>query len=129
MNSWNLQRAIYNELISDAPLMAMVEGVFDHVDQGQSYPYIVIGEGTNVDFDDDLELGNEATINIHIWSQYKGRMETKQIMDEIYQVLHRADLVIDGSRCVKCDFEFGDSFMDPDGETRHGVMRFRLIYL
>ena len=73
--------------------------------------------------------GNEITINIHVWSQYKGSKETKQIMDKIHDLLHNSNLNVTGHNLINLRFEFSDIMRDPDGITRHGVMRFRAIIL
>ena len=48
-------------------------------------------------------------------------------MRTIYEALHRAEIAIIGGQLVECMAEFQESFVDPDGLTRHGVIRFRLI--
>ena len=110
------------------PLMAAVTGVYDHVDQGSAFPYVVIGEDSAAEFDTDTEIGAESSITIHTWSRYKGRQETKEIQQMIYDILHRAELTITDAKFYGLDWQFSDSFLEPDGETRHGVMRFRLLY-
>ena len=69
------------------------------------------------------------TINIHIWSQYKGSKECKQIMDKVHDLLHDSSLSVTGFNLINLRFEFSDIMIDPDGVTRHGVMRFRAIIL
>jgi hypothetical protein len=48
-------------------------------------------------------------------------------MRTLYEALHRQELSIIGGALVECMAEFQESFLDPDGLTRHGVIRFRLI--
>ena len=62
----------------------MVSGVFDHVPEGQAFPYVTIGESTAADFSTKTEAGQEHTITIHAWSRERGRKETKQILARIY---------------------------------------------
>jgi hypothetical protein len=123
-----LQRAVYQALTADPTLMAMVTGVHDHVDQGSAYPYIVIGEDGAAEWDTDTEQGAESLLTIHTWSREKGRMQCKEIQEAIYEILHRKNLTINNAVFYSCFWEFSDSFVDPDGETRHGVMRFRVRY-
>ena len=122
------QRAIYQALTADATLTGMITGVYDHVDQGTAYPYVVIGEDGASEWDTDTEQGAESILTIHSWSREKGRMQTKDIQQAIYEVLHRAELTIMDAIFYSIFWEFSDSFLEPDGETRHGVMRFRLRY-
>jgi len=123
-----VQRAIYQALTADPTLMGMVTGVHDHVDQGSAYPYVVIGEDSAIEWDTDTEQGAESLLTIHSWSREKGRMQTKEIQEAIYEILHRKELTINNAVFYSLFWEFSDSFVDPDGETRHGVMRFRLRY-
>jgi hypothetical protein len=121
------QKAIYDAL-TGSPVAALVTGIYDHVDQGTAFPYVVIGEDAAGEFDTDTEQGDESLITIHSWSREKGRLQTKEIQEAIYEVLHRQDLTIQDAIFHSMFWEFSDSFLDPDGETRHGVMRFRLRY-
>lgn len=90
------------------------------------FPYVVIGNDTAIAWDTDDTLGKELTLTIHIWSRSPGQRETKIIMGEVYDELHRATISKSGYNVVDCLCEFTESMVDPDGETRHGVMRFRL---
>lgn len=127
MNQWPIQVAIFDILSNDADITARVEGVFDHVPQGTAYPYIVIGDDTGLQWDTDDSLGTEATLTLHVWSEGAGRKETKEIMQLIYDALHRVDIQVDGLHTVLCQWEFSETLLDADGVRRHGVMRFRLI--
>ena len=123
-----LQRTIYQELTADTTLMSRITGVFDHVDQGTQYPYVVIGEDAANEWDTDTERGAESVLTIHTWSQERGRLETKEIQELIYEILHRKHLTMNDAIFYSIFWEFSDSFLDPDGQTRHGVMRFRVRY-
>lgn len=137
-----IQKAVYGALIADAGLAMVLAGnmeddelpaVYDHVPQAKDsgsdmlFPYVVIGDDTALDWDTDTSVGKEATITIHSWSRYRGRLEIKQIQGEIYRVLHLSNLMIEGYDLVLCFSEYSECLLDPDGLTRHGVQRFRLI--
>lgn len=119
----NIQMAVYQALthISDMP------PVYDDVPQNAAFPYIVIGDDTSIAFDDDCGTGFESTITLHVWSIYSGRKEVKDIMGAIYTCLHRQKLNITGGYAVTMNFEYQDTLLDPDGVTRHGIIRFRLL--
>jgi len=127
MNSVQIQQAVRDELLSSSAVVNLVTGIFDEVPQGQAYPYIVVGEDTAIEWDKDLQLGVEATLTLHAWGRKAGRKEVKTIMDAMYDSLHRAELVITGLHSVLCIWEFGETFLDPDGITRHGVARYRIV--
>lgn len=90
------------------------------------FPYAVIGHDTLAPFDTDDKTGASATVTIHVWSRAAGFKECKGIMGEIYARLHRAVLTKTGVTVVDSLWEFSDAFIDVDGETRHGVTRYRL---
>jgi len=125
-----LQTAIYSTLSNDNNLTSTLgTGVFDEVTEGATYPFVALGEETAIDYGTKDLVGGETTINIHIWSQYKGSKETKNIMDRIHDLLHDSDISVSGFNLINLRFEYSDIMRDPDGVTRHGVMRFRAIIL
>ena len=125
-----LQSTIYSTLNNDNTLTSTLgAGVFDEVTEGTTYPFVAIGEDTVTDFGTKTEDGGQFTINIHVWSQYTGSKETKNIMDRIHDLLHDSNLSVTGFNLVNLRIEFSDILRDPDGITRHGVMRFRAIIL
>lgn len=123
-----LQEAVFHRLSTYAPLTALVAGVHDHVPQDAAFPYCVIGEESATQWDTDTELGFDATFNVHTWSRYRGRLQAKQIMDRVYQALHRYELPVADAHVVTVEFDFADTLLDPDGLTRHGVQRFRVLF-
>lgn len=91
-----------------------------------NFPYVVIGNDTAVAWDTDDTLGKDITLTLHVWSRSGGFKETKDILGEIYTLLHRAELTKSGYNIVDCLCEFSEAFVDADGETRHGVARYRM---
>lgn len=130
LGQFALQSAIFTKLNSDSNLTnSLGATVVDEFLLGDTYPAVVIGEDTTIDYSTKDLDGGETTINIHVWSQYKGSKETKNIMDRIHTLLHDVSLSVTGFNLINLRFEFSDIMIDPDGVTRHGVMRFRAIIL
>lgn len=127
LHSVELQKTIYTALNSDATLSAMITGVYDDVPEGSTYPYVVIGEQTAVNFGSKTLDGLEHTLTVHVWSQYRGRKEAKEIMERIYNILHESNLSVTGANLVNLRQEFETTLVDSDGITRHGIMRFRAV--
>ncbi|MBY6265571.1 DUF3168 domain-containing protein [Azospirillum sp. 412522] len=104
--------------------------VLDDVPQGQAFPYVVIGEDVVTDWpmlgDDEAE---EIDLTLHVWSRYAGRKEAKTLMAAIRTALHQQPLQVDGQQLVTLRFAFETLFIEPDGLTRHGVIRFRALCL
>lgn len=124
-----LQSSIYTALNVSAITSTLACGVYDEVIEGNSYPFITLGEETAIDYSTNNLVGAETTINIHIWSRYKGSKQTKEIMDKVHDLLHDVSLSVSGVNLINLRFEYSDIMRDPDGITRHGVMRFRAITL
>lgn len=139
---YEIQKSIYAKLRADANLYillardvqdksksAIYDNVPEAVDSGSDnvFPYITIGDDTAIDWDTDNSQGKEATLTIHSWSRYRGRKEVKEIQGAIYNALHLSNLIITGYHSVLMVSEYSETLVDPDGLTRHGVQRFRLI--
>lgn len=122
-----LQAAIYEALTADVSLMEKITGVFDSVPESTGFPYITIGEGTMSDLGAHTFDGAETNITIHTWARGRGRKQTKEIMADVYRILHDSTLDISGHILVLARFDFAETMLDPDGVTYHGVQRFRFI--
>lgn len=126
-------RSIARTLIYNA-LDGNVAGVtiYDHVpfepegSPDANFPYASIGDAEAEPWDNDSTLGAYVNTTVHVWSRYKGRKEVDEALDAIYGLLHRASLSAAGYKIVDCLFQFSDVFVEEDGQTRHGVVRFRL---
>ena len=125
--SWPLQKAVFTALEADAGVKALVGDparIYDHVPAKTTYPYIHIGDGDGVDWSSKTFTGQDHTIELHIWSRYRGSKEIKNILSAIHDVLHEAALTVTGHNLIILRFDFRTSFMDSDGLTRHGIIRF-----
>jgi hypothetical protein len=121
------QQAIYTALAGN--ITATVYDEVPMLPSGQpsaNFPYVAIGDDTRIAWDTDDRTGAEMTMTLHIWSRANGMREAKRIAGEIYDILHRADLAVTGYHLIDCLCEFAEFMRDPDGETRHGVVRYRI---
>jgi len=128
-SQWAVRQTLYATLSGDAGVTALVPAarIFDHVPQTSDYPYLVIGEMTLAEFDSKNSDGAELTVTLHVWSQYRGLKECERIMAAVVDALDSQALSIAGHALVLCRFEFSETMLDPDGLTRHGVQRFRIV--
>ena len=118
----DIQQALYDRLDT------LSIPVYDHVPQGASFPYIVIGNMDHNEWDTDLENGFDIVVDIHVWDRaHNGKKSVKTIQSQIYSLLHRKETLL-GSGFVLANAEFASSFLDVDGLTYHGVQRFRLLF-
>lgn len=133
-----VREAVFNKLKSYTLLVNKVNGIFDAVPQTQTecyektdklFPYVTVGDSTLGEWDTFLKLGKDVTITINTWSRYRGRKETLEIQDLIYDSLHRQsdNMPVSGYHLSLCDEQGADSFVDADGKTYHGVQTFRIL--
>lgn len=124
-----LQSAVYAALKADATLMAKVDDVYDEPISTAPYPYVAIGDGKTADLSAKTERLTEHTVQLDSWSDAAGRMETKEILGLVYDVLHDQTLTLTGNALVNLRFEAGEDIRDPDTTPRlyHGILRFRAV--
>lgn len=112
--------------------------VHDEVPDNAGFPYVTLGHSTEArgDHETHSSIGYELTATLHIWSRYPGMSEAKGIAATIVNALDSKAAVVDsgdnsltiaGWGHVSTSYEYGDFSQDPDGVTRHGVLRFRIL--
>ena len=131
LHSFALQQGLYNVItggtLTDVDGTSITSKVYDDVPEGTTYPYVVIGEETATEIGTKDKDAHEHTLTIHVWSQYRGRKEIKNIMSQIYTLLHNVAISVTGASLVQIRHEFERTLLENDGITRHGVMRFRAV--
>ena len=117
--------AIYERL--DTRLVGVPVG--DHLPQGDVYPYVQIN-GMNLDNNDDVVInGFTATVDVIAWSRYRGQKEVSGIVLDIYRALHRHSFPDTANYGISgIHQEFSKIVTEPDGLTRQGMQRFRIIF-
>jgi|SRR5690349_67466 len=130
-----LQKAIFTRLTGDATLTTLLGGAGRIVDQpaeGQSLPYVRIGDHLSIPDNDHTSAGREVTETLHVWTRKRGNVTGQTIAGRIGELLDHqtaalsALLEADGHRVVTIRQEFDQALTDPDPEIRHHVLRFRV---
>lgn len=117
-----VQRAVYARLSAE-----LTAGVHDHVPEGATYPYVVIGEATSTpDYAHD-RFGHDSTITLHVWSTYHGTSEALGIAGELIGLLDHQPLVIDELDTIAVRHQQTVTMRDPDADLRHVAVRFAVI--
>jgi|SRR5579885_1239355 len=121
-----VQTAVYAVLTGDAGHAAKA-ATYDQPPQGAAFPYETIGEMQEAT-DDTFDAGfADIQFTIHTWSRYKGTKEVLDIQADQIRLLHRTQLSLATLQCVAVWKDYADVIQDPDGITRHGVIRFRVL--
>lgn len=117
------QQAVYNAL---QEALAPVP-VLDEAGPNQSYPYVSIGEFIGGHADTLNAEAADLEITVHVWSRQAGMQECSELMEAAKVALHRVPLAIAGAQWVDTIWNYAQTLRDPDGRTRHGVLRFRIL--
>lgn len=124
-----LQKAIYQKLKADPPLVALLGGakVYDDAPQRSEFPYVTFGQSTVRDWSTGSDKGHEHIVTLHVWSRVAGRRQVHAIIGAIEVALHEQALLMNGFRLVNLRHENSYARREPDGETYHGTVRYRAV--
>ncbi|MEX5600704.1 DUF3168 domain-containing protein [Pseudophaeobacter sp. C1-32P7] len=122
--SVELQTAIYNALLADAGVAALVgDRVYDGAPSNREYPCITFGPMDSVPDDMECITASSETVQLDIWSREQGRLRPcKEICSAVKKALHDADLGLTVNALVQIRTEGMRVFLDADGRTAHGVV-------
>lgn len=124
-----LQQAIFSKLAADAATAAALGGprIYDDVPARAEFPFVTFGQSTERDWSTGSDQGYEHTITLHAWSRGHGRKEAQAVIVAARNALHDQPLALDGHRLINLRHEYSEVRRDNDGETFHGIVRFRAV--
>lgn len=114
----DLQAALRARILALLPTLP----VFDHVPQDQPPEFITVGPDFGLPFDTKTSSGVLRSVEVNIYSSYRGLAEVKARMDTLYAGLQQHVLAVSGVTVRPLRFEFSEAFQEPDGSR--GVLRF-----
>ena len=128
-HGFDLQTILYSTLNGDSTLDGIIGNnkIFDNVPQDTSYPYAIIGNFNVVNRGTKTLDGNEYSVDIDVWSTYRGKKEISQAMERIYELLHDATYSVSGANMVISQVRNIITLVENDGITRHGVLTLSVI--
>lgn len=125
-----VQEAVYARLVADAALQTLIgipPRLYDMVPPAAVFPYVTLGDVAVRDYGTKDGTGFEQNITLHAYSRTRGRKEVKQMLQSIYDSLHRAVFTVTGANFTDCTFLSASTQLENDGLTLHGIIRFRII--
>jgi hypothetical protein len=127
--SWLLQRGIYQALAGSPKVTALLGGarIYDDAPQAASFPFVTLGQSVVRDWSTGTEDGGEHELTLHVWSRVGGRHEVHAIAEAIKAALHDQPLLLDDHHLVNLRHQFSEARLDPDGDTFHGIVRYRAV--
>lgn len=128
-HGFDVQTILYSTLNNDSTLDGIVGNnkIFDNVPQDTAYPYVVLSNFNVVNRGTKTLDGNEYSIDIDVWSQYRGKKQISEIMERIYELLHDTSYSVSGADMVVSQVRNVITLVENDGITRHGVLTLSLI--
>ena len=127
--SWALQRGVYQALAGSLDITLLLGGVrvYDDAPQSAPYPFITLGQSVVRDWSTGTEDGAEQDLTLHVWSRTGGKKQVQEILEAIKVVLHDRPLALPDHHLVNLRYELSEARLDPDGDTFHGVVRYRAV--
>jgi hypothetical protein len=124
-----LQKAIFETLTNDAATLAALGGprIYDDAPARVQFPFVTFGQSTARDWSTGSDDGYEHLITLNVWSRARGSKEAQVVLAAVRAALHDQDLAVSGHHLVNLRHEHSEVRRDGDGETFHGVARFRAV--
>lgn len=121
-----IQAALYGALTGDDALMAVVEGVYDHVPQNAAFPYIVFEESAVEPWGLLHESAHMCQLQLDIYSRKGGQKQVMQAAALVRDVLHHTPLVASGWAVALVDVSGANTDRQNDGLTSKANMQVRV---
>ena len=127
--SWALQRGVYQALAGSPDVTALLGGarIYDDAPQAAAFPFVTLGQSVIRDWSAGTEDGGEHELTLHVWSRTGGKHEVHAILEAIRAALHDQPLLLEGHHLVNLRHQFSEARLDPDGDTFHGIVRYRAV--
>jgi hypothetical protein len=101
--------------------------IYDDPPQAARYPFISLGQSLVRDWSTGTEDGAEHLLTLHVWSRTGGKKQVHDIIEAIKSSLYDQPLTLVGHELVNLRHEFSEARSDPDGDTFHGIVRYRAV--
>lgn len=124
-----LQKAIFSKLTTDGATLAALGGahIYDDAPPRPQYPFMTFGQSSERDWSTGTDVGYEHLVTLHVWSKAAGRKETEAVISAARDALHDQLLDVTGHTLINLRHEFSEARRSGDGETFHGIVRFRAV--
>jgi hypothetical protein len=121
---WSLQTALFQRVKALSSYR-----VSDATEEQAAFPYIKMGETSALPWSDKSKPGQTVLQTFHFWSQYQGRKECLEMMDQVLCAITDGFMPDLGAefRVVHQELDGEDVIVDLDGVTRHGVLRMKYL--
>jgi hypothetical protein len=109
-------------------IMTDVPQAADSADESY-FPFVTFGNDAFQAFDTKDQVGSNALVQIDVWARGGSMIGLKNVYDAIDARMRRQSMTITGATHIETIFEGSTTVDDPDGKTKHLVIRYRVLFL
>jgi hypothetical protein len=117
--------SLVSKLRSDTELSDMVKGIFDDVPSNQEFPFVVIGQMSELPFNTFGRSGRRTTVTVNVLSRYQGFKEATLIYARINEILEGDTISLPNHNLVS--LQFVSNQLIQDGDLRHIPIVYELV--
>lgn len=126
--SISLQAAIFTALSGDTTLQSLIAArLYDDVPRNPVFPYAVLGDDAETNWDTATDSGSEHIVTVDVWSQGGGHKECKTIANAVRAALDGVALSPEDRHLVGIRYQGAAFTRSDDGETYRATLRFRAV--
>jgi Protein of unknown function (DUF3168) len=118
-----LRQAIQTQLEGDASLASQIQGVFDYVLESQVFPYIFIGQFTEIPDNTFTEDGRDIVGTLHIWTDQPGDQQGLEILGRVVELLDFSSFTVPGYDLIYCEYLSGVPVRTQDRQDFNNQVR------
>jgi len=126
--TWEVQKSLYDVLANDTDFMALVENrLYDEPPTNEVYPYVTIGDCTEIPDNRLIRNGFEVTMTFNIYTKSGGLgfYIGKKIYERMNILLNVKKPSLDTLTMVICQLD--NTFTDREKDKRVISVRYRVI--
>lgn len=120
-----VQKAVYEA--AQIALASLGVSVYDHVPQGEAYPFVVFDQHQTLPMDGAKIHGLKHLFYLSVFSDYRGATEVERILALLWRGFHDQSLIMEDGEFVLCQVTDQRSEREPDGVTYQGSMTLSII--
>ena len=122
-----LRQGIHQALAGSSDVAALLGGVriYDEAPQAPTFPFIMLGQSAIRDWTRGADNSAEQRLTLHVWSPFGGKKHVQDIIKAIRMTLEGRPLLLSNRDGMTLHHEFSEARLDPDGDSFHGIIRYR----
>src|SRR5262245_33212305 len=131
VQSQTFRNSISQALKASSDLAALLGGVriYDRPPEATGFPltgfpFITLGQSALRDWSTGAEDSVDQRLTVHVWSPFGGKKHMQDIIKAVRTSLSDWPLAAGRDR-VTLNHEFSEARLDPEGDSFHGVVRYR----